>query len=231
MKKRITNKSNWQILRSYEVQFRKQKAFPALPKSYNNRIQPIMHVGYLMFIRSKFLYLALIKSMEEKNLYAAYSLLKSYWENVAAFGYYYIKISQLIKDNKVEDAFLLAKKMGLGGRGFVTEEMVKKKNQKIEDYTLCNILTMMDTVDKDFKRQLGKDMALFRDFYDREIAEGGHTTYVGLIIAGKWLRDGSLLPDVKKSWRMLDYGSILNFIATSSIVFYYYWDKFLKLKS
>lgn len=224
--KRITIKSYWVELKKFEKRFLKEKQFPSLPNPYENRLQPIMHTGYLIFIRAKFLYLGLLKSLQDRNLYAAYSILKSYWENIAAFGYYHLMVSKLTKNGYEEKAFSLARKMGLGGRGFLTEEMVKEKGHEIEDFLLPNIYTMMDKVDEDWKKILKTDDAMLRDFYNSEIAEGGHTTFIGLSIAGKWLPDKSMLPDLKKSWAKGDNVSILNFADMGTRIFFYYWEKF-----
>ncbi len=230
MTKKFNDKDNWKKLNEYEKKFLTQKQFPSFPSPYKDRMQPIMHVGYQIFIRNKFIYLGLIRSLKEKDLFVAYSLLKSYWENVAVFGYYFLTVSQLLKDGNKEKAFAVSKKMGLGGRGFPTEEMIKKKGHKVEDYKLPNIYTMMDRVDKDWKKILKDDDPMFRTIYDEQIAEGGHTTFTGLQISGKRLPDKSLLPDLEKSWDDEDGSSLLNLTALSTIVFYYYWDRFQKLK-
>ena len=225
----ISDKQNWETVKEKREKFLKQKQFPALKNPYSDRMDPIMHTGYLMFIRSKFLFLGLIENIEERNLYVSYAILKSFWENVTAFGYYYLRISSLLEKNNKEEAFSLSKKMGLGGRKFLTEEMVQKKGDTLEDYTTPNVLTMMEKVDEDWKRVLGID-SLFKELYETQIAEGGHTTYIGLSIAGRWLPDKSLLPDLKRSWTREERSSLLNLAALSSTVFHYYWEKFYKLK-
>jgi len=198
-----------------------------MPRPYENRMQPILHTGYLMFIRGKFLFQGLIASLEEKNEYTFYAIIKSYWEHVAAFGYYYLRISALLNAGQEEEAFLLAAKMGLGGRGFPTEEMIRNKGQNTEDYKLPNIYTMMDAVDKDFEKHLKQKGSMMRELYDEQIAEGGHTTYTGLTIATKWAPDRlSQLPDLKKSWESKDKASLVNLAAMSSTIFFFYWEKF-----
>ena len=188
----ISDKQNWETVKEKREKFLKQKQFPALKNPYSDRMDPIMHTGYLMFIRSKFLFLGLIENIEERNLYVSYAILKSFWENVTAFGYYYLRISSLLEKNNKEEAFSLSKKMGLGGRKFLTEEMVQKKGDTLEDYTTPNVLTMMEKVDEDWKRVLGID-SLFKELYETQIAEGGHTTYIGLSIAGPIFNCFSLL--------------------------------------
>lgn len=230
MKKRISNKILWEELKKHKKSFLKQKQFPALTNPYYKRIQPIMFAGNLMFIRSKFLFLGLIKSIEDKNLFVTYSLLKSYWENVATFGYYYLTISTLLKDDKEEEAFVISRKMGLGGRGFLTKKMVEAKGQTLEDYKIPRISKMMELVDEDWRKTLGDDSSLFKEEYDKNIAEGGHTTYSGLVFAWKWLPGRkSVLPDVGKAWDTKEKSPILNLISLSSIVFFYYWRKFQEL--
>jgi len=188
-----------------------------------------MHTGYLIFIRSKFIYLGLIESLEKKNLYAAYSLLKSYWEDVAAFGYYHLTVSQLLKEGKKQKAFVISKKMALGGRGFLTEKMVKKVGHTMEDFKLPSIYTMMDKVDKDWKKKLKENTSTLRKLYHTLVAEEGHTTFLGLRIAGKRLPNKSEVADLKRSWTKEENSSILNLAAMSSSIFFHYWDRFQEL--
>lgn len=231
MKKRISIKLLRKELDEFKKRYLKRKQFPSFPRPYISRMQPIMHTGYLMFIRNKFLFLGLLKSIEERNLYVSYSILKSYWENVASCGYYYLMISGFLKEGKEEEAFQVSMKMGLGGRGFLKKEMVQKWGDTLEDFTIPSISKMMNIVDGDWKKTLGPDSSLFKGMYDEHIAESGHTTYTGLIIAGKWLPNRSQLPDVRKSWDRREHLPLLNLVSLSSIVFFYYWEKYLKMAS
>ena len=120
--------------------------------------------------------------------------------------------------------------MALGGRGFLTEKMVKKRGRTMEDFKTPNVYTMMDKVDKDWKKNLKKDISILRELYHAQVAEAGHTTFSGLWIAGKWLPNKSLLPDLKRSWEKKENSLILNLTAMSSSIFFYYWDRFQKLK-
>ena len=120
--------------------------------------------------------------------------------------------------------------MGLGGRGFLTKEMVEAKGQTLEDYKIPRISRMMELVDQDWRKTLGENSSLFKEEYDKNIAESGHTTYSGLVLAWKWLPGKkSVIPDVKKSWDRKEKSPLLNLISLSSIVFFYYWRKFQDL--
>ena len=225
-----SNRNNKIKLLKFKSKYISEEKFPALPQEYENRLQVVMHTGYLLFIRNKFLFLGFIKSIEDKNLYVSYAILKSYWENVTAFGYYCIKEEELIQKGETKKAFELSRKMGLGGRGFLTEEMVNNKGRIMDDFKTPHIYTMMDFVDSDVKK-IFDISSLFRELYDQQIAEGGHTTYVGLSIAGRWTKDkNALIPDINKSWDRFESASLLNLAALSSNIFFYYWDKFKKLE-
>ena len=231
MKKKFSDKDNWRNLQNYKSRYLKQRKFPPLPVPYESRIQPIKHTAYLMFIRSKFIYLAFVESLEKKNLYAAYSLLKSYWEDLATFGFYFLRISNLLEEGDEQKAFELSRKMALGGRGFLTEEMVLKKGHKMKDFQIPRISEMIRIVDADLKRNLKKDEFILGDLYHQQVAEGGHTTYIGLWIAGRRKVDGSGIADINRSWNREENSSILNLGAMATILFFYYWDKFQELKS
>jgi hypothetical protein len=231
MKKKFSDKDNWQKLQECKIRYLEQKKFPPLPMPYESRVQPIKHTGYLMFIRSKFIYLAFIESLEKKNLYAAYSLLKSYWEDLATFGFYYIKISRLLEANDEQKAFELSRKMALGGRGFLTEEMVLKKGREMKDFQIPRISEMIRTVDADLKRNLKTEDSILGDMYHQQVAEGGHTTYIGLWIAGKRKVDGSGIADINRSWNREENSSILNLGVMAAILFFHYWSKFDELKT
>lgn len=227
--KKISNKIQWELLNKYKNQYIKQHQFPSFPRPYKDRMIPIMHGGYLMFIRNKYLFLGLINNLEEKNLYAAYAVLKSYWENVATFGYYYLKNSEYLMDNNKEEAFKFSRKMALGGRGFLTKEMVEKEGHTMKDFIVPRISEMMKYVDNNWKKELNSDISLLKELYDQQIAEGGHTTFLGLDIANRWLSDGSQLPDIKKSYDLEELSSLLNLSVLSTSVFFQYWNEFQKL--
>lgn len=229
--KKFSDKDNWKSLLDCKGRYLKQKAFPPLPMPYESRMQPIKHTAHLMFIRSKFIYLAFIETLEKKNLYAAYSLLKSYWEDLATFGFYFLKIRGLIDVGNEQKAFELSRKMALGGRGFLTEEMALKKGHKMKDFQVPRISEMIRIVDADLKRGLNKNASMLGDLYHQQVAEGGHTTYIGLWIAGRKKVDGSGIADKNRSWNRLENSSILNLGAMAAILFFYYWDKFQDIKS
>jgi len=229
MSKENTDRNNIEKLQEYKDRYLKQKKFPSLPIPYKSRIQPIKHTAYLIFIRSKFIYLAFIESLEQRNLYAAYSLLKSYWEDLTTFGFYYLKISSLLEANDEQKAFELSRKMALGGRGFLTKEMVLKKGRQVQDFQIPRISEMMRIVDADLRRNLNKDVSILGDIYFRQVAESGHTTYLGLWIASRQKVDKSGVADINRSWNKEENSNILNLGAMAGILFFYYWDKFQEL--
>ncbi len=230
MKKVITVKKNWEEFFQTEKFYKNQKQFPSLPEPYTDRIQPILHTGYLMFIRNKFLHKAIASSFKEKNLYASYALLKAYWENTIAFGYYVIHIKQYLESNNTELAFRLSRKMALGGRGFVTVKMATSKGKKLKDFTIPSITKMMNSVDNEWKTKMKIKDSITKELYDSIIAEGGHTTYVGLWISGRKLPDGSGLADVKKSWSKWEESSILKLVVMASKILQLYWKRFLEVQ-
>jgi len=230
MEKKVSDKHDWEELEKYKNHYLGQKDFPSLPRSYESITQPIKHTGYLIFIRSKFIYLAFIEALRKKNLYATHSLLKSYWEDVGAFGYYYLKISELLELGNRQEALELSRKMALGGRGFLTEEMVKKKGRTMEDFFTPRISEMMRVVDADLKRNLMMNESALGNIYHQEIAESGHTTYRGLWIAGRRKRK-SAVADVNKSWEKEENSNVLNLGVMAALIFFHYWRKFEKLST
>lgn len=233
MTNKITHASHLRELKEYEKRFLTQEQFPPFSREFKDKIEPILHTGHLLFIRSKFLFLGLKQELKQKNLFAAWSILKTYWENVAAFGFYFLKISYLLKENKKEEAFILSRKLAMGGRGFPSKEMVLNRGDKVEDFWLPNILTMMDLVDNDWQKITGKKIdSLLRELYETVIAEGGHTTYTGLSISGKWMKNKSFfLPDINKSWSIRGNREVSNLYAMASTTFFYYWNKFERLSN
>lgn len=224
-KKIIENK-----LLFFEKKFLEQEQFPVFPSPYEDLMIPISFTGNLMFIRSKFLYLGFRNDIENKNLYSAYTSLKAYWENVATFGYYFIKTSNFIEKNNKYEAFELSSKMGLGGRGFLNEEMVKNVGREMEEFKIPKISKMIDVVDKDLGRRFGFKEQIMHKPYGEQIAEGGHTTFIGLSICEIKNKDKSMLPDLNKSWEEEEYKSIINLMAMSSEIFFLYWKEFEELK-
>lgn len=194
---------------------------------------PFKHTVYLIFIRAKFLFLALIEQIKKENAFSAYSLLKSYWETVAVLGYLIINAENFIREGKHDDLIELSHKLTMGGKKYPTKEMLDKRKLSKEKYEQPNVLTMMQKVDKDWNKGFKKDglapISSFRQQYDEFIAEAGHPTYLGMQISGKWLPDGSMLSDVNRSWNENEEFTILNYTALASIIFFSYWDKFIKI--
>jgi len=230
VKRKIIIKVNWQEFYEFDKLYKKQQQFPPLPNPYTDKIQPISHTGYLMFVRNKFLFRGIKASFKNKNLYASYALLKSYWENSIAFGYYIINISQHLKSGNKEYAFKLSRKMALGGRGFVTERMARNKGKTLKDFTLPSIATMMNAIDNVLKTKLKITDSISKELYRSMVAEGGHTTYIGLFICGRMLPNGSGLADIKKSWSKWEESQILNLVVMASKIFQIFWNRFENIR-
>jgi len=229
-------KQNEKDLKLLENKFLSEKAFPPLKRrgigSVKDELIPFKHSMHLIFVRAKFLFLGLLTEIEKENAFAAYAILKSFWETVAIVGYFVLNAEELIAKKDYKELFILSRKLVMGGRKFPSEEMVEKKGLLREEITHPNLLTMMEKIDKEwdklFKKQgLGKSS--FREEYDNFIAEAGHPTYLGMQISGRWLADGSLLPDIKRSWTSEEGKIIINYICLSGTIFFYYWVKFRKL--
>lgn len=230
MRRKITVKYNLEKFQEYENRFLKTKQFPASSPDYTNYIVPIMHTGYLMFVRSKFLFLGIKESLVQKNLYATFVLAKAYWEHIATFGYYYLQVKNFLDMQDMKAAFDLSHKMAMGGRGFVTEKMAKEKGRELKDFIIPRISSMIKIVDTDIQKKLGNQEPILESLYFSELAEGGHTTFIGLSIALRKLKNGFFLADLKKSWNKKDESGLLNLMAMASTIFFFYWDKFVTLQ-
>lgn len=229
-------KKNKEDLKLLEGKFLSEKVFPPFKgggiDSADDELIHFKHSMHLIFVRAKFLFLGLLTEIEKENAFAAYAILKSFWETVAMAGYFVLNAEELISKKDYKELFNLSRKLAMGGRKFPSEEMVKKKGLLREEITHPNLLTMMEKIDKEwdklFKKQgLGK--STFREEYDNFIAEAGHPTYLGMQISGRWLADGSLLPDIKRSWTLEEGKTIINYICLAGTIFFYYWVKFRKL--
>ncbi len=229
-------KENKKMIEEYKVRFLTQTNFPPFKKQSqdpDNKLAPFKHTAHLIFIRTKFLFLGLLNEMETKNAFAAFAILKTYWETVAMMGYFILSAQSLLQLGRVDDLNDLSRKLAMGGKKFPTKKMLEDKGLPLEDYILPNVLTMIDKIDKDWNKRFKegglKPISMFREEYDEFIAEAGHPTYMGLYTGGRWLADGSLLPDLNKSWSSEDESGIDNYCSLASTIFFDYWNKFLNL--
>lgn len=225
-------------IKEYKQRFLEKSNFPpfrGVRDSKTDYKQAFQHTTYLLFIRAKFLFLATLDELEKNNAFAAFALLKSYWETVAALGYFVITIKNLLEAKDFDQIVKLSRKIAMGGKKFPTEEITKNNGGLPEDFQQPNLLTMMEKIDKDFakisnKEGLEEEKSSFSHEYNVFIAESGHPTFIGLFPGGRMLADGSLLPDINRSGDEEDKKTIVNYLCLSSIFFFYYWEISTKLK-
>ena len=146
--KKIHRNSNKKRIQEYLFRFKKPISVTTLKKTGNGDLDPLKHALDLIYIRGKFLFFALINEIQRKNAFAAYALLKSFWETTALLGYIVIEADVLIPKKDFHALLRVTRKLVMGGRKFPSDEMVKNKGAKKEEYTQPNLLTMMDRVDK-----------------------------------------------------------------------------------
>lgn len=237
MKNKTGKTEDRKLILDFKNKFLAQVQFPSLEKyskkKQKDKLPPFKHTIYLIFIRAKFLFLALTEQIKRKNAFSAYSLLKSYWETVAVLGYLIINAENFISEGKHNDLIKLSHKLAMGGKKYPTKEMLDKRKLPKEEYEQPNVLTMMQKIDKDWNKDFKKygftPVSSFYQEYNEFIAEAGHPAFLGTQISGRWLPDGSLLPDVNRSWNENEEFRILNYTALASIIFFSYWDRFIKL--
>jgi len=124
----------------------------------------------------------------------------------------------------------LSIKNALGGRGFITDDLLEHSRASKEDLTQTNLITWMQKVDADFDKEVGKGKKFseFEKVYNEFIAEGGHSTFLGLNICEEKKSNGSIRIDYKKTSQYNDDKMTYNHLALADNYFYYYWDKYNK---
>lgn len=230
--KKVHKLKNKKEIHTFEAKFRKQFNVTPLKKEKNEDLDPLKNSIDQIYIRAKFLFFALTEQIDKKNAFAAYALLKSFWETTALLGYIVVNAEELVPKKEYKTLLQLLRKLIMGGRKFPSDEMVKKKEAKKEEYTQPNVLTMMDRVDKYWNLKFKKESftSHFRSEYDEFIAEAGHPTYLGLQISGRWSKNKSFLtPDQNKSWNKIDEYQIENYLALAGYFLFYFYDRYLKL--
>jgi len=205
-----------------------------------NSILVFNHSVYIIYIRAKFLFLAITDNLSttltDRNEFAILALLKAYWETVSLLGCFIIKAKLLINSDEYKKLFDLSSKLSLGGKKFPSKESLLGRNIESDYFITPNVLTMMDEIDKDWTERFRKSGKLwgsgFRELYDNYIAEAGHPNHLGLELSCRWIKNKTILyPDINKSWNSEDEAMITNCLTLSTVIFFDYWDDFLLIKS
>lgn len=207
------------------------KSFPPFTYDRSDSVHAVRayhHMMRLIFLRAKHLHQALLDSISKNNSYVTFILIKGYWETVAMMGYSYLTAKNFIQKKNYSELKTWVRKHALGGKHFVTEEMLQEKGLTREEMTQTNLITWMEKIDKDFnKKGLNKEYS-FLNLYNEFIAEGGHPTFLGLSICEE-KKSGFLVPNVNKiSSHSDDDAMTLNHMSLANIYFFYYWEMFCK---
>lgn len=224
-------KENLNIIAESAKKFEDYSSFEDFPYRENKNLHSLkayQHLMCLIFVRAKNLHEALIRAIEENNAYVSFLLIKAYWENTAMLGYIYITSRNLISKKDYKSLSDLITKHALGGKGFVTEEMVKRVGTTKEALTQVNLITWMQKVDKDFDREIGKGVSFseLEKIYNEFIAEGGHSIFLGLDLCEEKQADGSLRINPKKTAHFNDDKMTYNHLALMDNYFFFYWNKY-----
>ena len=185
------------------------------------------HLMDLIFVRSKHLHKPLVDSIRNNNSYISFVLLKAFWENTAMLGYVFVTAKNLMKNKDYTGLLDLAIKNALGGRGFVTDDMLSRSGATREELTQTNLITWMKKVDDNFDRDVAKEKGFshFEGLYNEFVAECGHSTFLGLSICEERQIDGSVSIDETKTSQHDDDKMSFNHLALADNYFFHYWDK------
>ena len=183
----------------------------------------------LVFVRAKYLFLSILNAVEIKNEYAGYTLLKTYWETVALFGYLVIGIENFqLNEPKMDDKILrwLYKNVRCG-KHFPPIDEIKRLGLKEEDARQVNVLTMLEKVNKDitkrYKNQGETSISSFYEVYLTYLAELGHPTYLGLSICIENPHANHFLANPNKSYNKKFDEDLLIFLRGATHIFFNYW--------
>src|SRR3989344_2798014 len=106
-------------IKEYERRFNQVKGMAKL-KSPQGKPDDAYTLAYSaalqLLVRSKFLFFATLDESKKRNAYAAYVLVRAFFETSMAVGYLSIKLSKKTKNNDPEGVWVLAHRILQGGK-------------------------------------------------------------------------------------------------------------------
>lgn len=184
-----------------------------------------------LLVRVKYLFLSTLDADKKRNAYAAYVLVRAYFETCMALGYLTIKVDKKSKSGDIERVWQIAHRILQGGKYFPTDEALKKMGRK--RVTAINVYDFIDEVDKDFARiRRTKDSSklprIYREVYDTVLSEFGHPNHLGLQICSMLRkRKGVVYGEVnfEGSTTKRDQNNYFLYLDWGSLIFFHYWDR------
>ncbi|HCH59838.1 MAG TPA: hypothetical protein DEV73_04485 [Candidatus Zambryskibacteria bacterium] len=225
-------KNNLEKIKQSTDKFNDVKKFPAFcPNTGNDNphaINAYHHLMRLIFLRAKHLHASAVDAASKNDSYTSFVLLKAYWENVAMLGYCFVTANNLIDKDNYEELLNWVIRHALGGKKYPTDEHLIEICKSRDEFEQTNLLTMMQKVDKNFNKAIGKGVFLsdFEKVYNEFIAECGHSTSLGLSLCEEKQPDGSRIPKVDRTSQFDDNNMTINHICLANSYFFYYWGEF-----
>lgn len=231
-RKERKKESYWENVREAQKRFDEIKSFPAFtPNTGNNKLHAVHayhHLMRLIFLRAKHLHASLVNAIEANNSYVSFVLLKAYWEIIAMLGYSFVSARNYMEQENYPELLNWVIRHALGGKKYPPSDWFEPKGETRDQFQQTNLLTWMQKVDKDFNQRIGKGkkFSKIEDLYDKFIAEGGHSTVLGLSICEERQADSSIIPLVNKTCDPDDQVMTLSNLALANLYFFRYWKEF-----
>lgn len=224
-------------IKKYERRFQKTKGIIKI-KSPQGKPVDAYTLAYSaslhLLVRSKYLFFSTLDESKKRNAYAAYVLVRSFFETCMALGYLTIKLDKKTNENDSEGVWKLAHRILQGGKYFPSEEFLKETGT--ERVSAINVYDYLDEVDRDMRRVKNIDDTSFsphREMYNTALSEFGHPNYLGLAICSSLKRSltGNLSQEIylNRSMGTGDKKNYSNYLSWGSLIFFFYWDRLIVL--
>lgn len=216
----------------FAKRFRKAKGVIKISPPQGKRVDPytLAYSACLhLLTRAKYLFFATLDQRRKNNAYAAYVLVRAYFETCMALGYLTIKLDKRTKEDDVEGIWKLAHRVLSGGKYFPGEKFLKETGS--EPVSAINVYDFIDEVDKDIRKVGKKDNSYspHREMYDTMLSEFGHPNHLGLVICSVLSKgsDGKLSEEIylSRSSGVGDKKNCSTYLDWGSIIFFNYWDR------
>jgi len=201
----------------------KQRYYYRLLPKWQEYARLIGHKGISFLLlslqRSKSLFTGFIDCINTSNVVLAYLSTRAHLESTGSIAYSLSCLQKFYNNeislNKIEETF---SKLATSVRTLPNSDNFHKFPEPI------NVLTLIDTVDKLFKDNKGKNLKIFRKCYDF-LSEYCHPNMPGLLVGSHVTDDFELVIYEKSMFQDADFVILINYMIISCTYFFDIYDR------
>jgi len=213
---------NFDELERFIPEYKQRYYYRLLPK-WQKYDRLIGHKGISFLLlslqRSKSLFTGFIDCINTSNVVLAYLSTRAHFESTGSVVYLLSCLQKFYNNEinltKIEDTL---SKLATSARTLPNSDHLHKFPDPI------NVLTLIDTVDKLFKDDNGKNLKIFRQCYDF-LSEYCHPNMPGLLVGSHVTKNFELVIYEKSVFEDADFGILINDMIISCTYFFDIYDR------